>query len=100
MQEKLERIADLVAEGYVSGCYPDWTLNVEWEDDVTDLGLDIIASQIREGYESGYGFDEITGLISWEIEIDNSIDNDELEDDERDGFSYYDSKEDYFDSLD
>ena len=101
MNERLERIAELVQEGYTSGYYPYWVLTTEWEDDVTDLGLEVIASQIKEGYTSGSGYDETIGLISWSIEVDNS-NEDEDEDNEfaeGNGYSYYDSEEDYLDSI-
>lgn len=98
MNEKLERIADLIQEGYTSGYYPYWVLIAEWEDDVTDIGLEMISSQLKEGYTSGSDYDDIIGLIRWSIEIDESddeVDDDELSEDN--GYSYYDSEEELFD---
>lgn len=103
MNDKLERIAELVQEGYTSGYYPYWVLTAEWEDDVTDLGLETIASQIREGYTSGSCYDDIIGLISWSIEIDNSDDDNDSDDNdeysEGNGYSYYNSEDEYLNGV-
>ena len=60
--EKLNHIASLVEEGYTSGYYPNWSIEIEEDDNEEDVRLEEISRLIREGYTSGY-------YPTWSIEV-------------------------------
>lgn len=92
MYNNLEKIADLINDGYTYGQSPNWVLNSTWEDEITDIGLKFISSQLKEGYMSGSSYDEIIGLKNWSIDIDEveeltyGIDELDTPDTEYDGY--------------
>lgn len=74
-QNKLDYISNLIKEGYSSGYYPTWQLNVDHdncndEEHTKEQRMEYIASLVKEGFTSGY-------YPTWNIEIEEDEDQED-----------------------